>query len=109
MCTERKATGLFVLADFLCDNGVNTTKSTYRFTSVLRVHIVCNTRLASKSKISKQGTNCSEWLAGISNIFMFMMLGVKRLQVGKQNIESYGAVLYMFLKCCLLHIKGGLW
>ena len=21
MCTERKATGLFVLADFLCDNG----------------------------------------------------------------------------------------
>ena len=22
MCTERKATGLFVLADFLCDNGI---------------------------------------------------------------------------------------
>ena len=24
MCTERKATGLFVLADFLCDNERNT-------------------------------------------------------------------------------------
>ena len=24
MCTERKATGLFVLADFLCDNGTVT-------------------------------------------------------------------------------------
>ena len=43
MCTERKATGLFVLADFLCDNGCVPVKNYFAFL----IHVVNEIQLSS--------------------------------------------------------------